>query len=182
MATINHDFNRIQINETIDKKPDGKVIRKSLMINIRADSVQEADKLYKDLKKVFNGNMTANNDKKKNKEEQLCEKCGAPMVLRRGKNGPFLGCITYPGCNFTKQIPCRSFFIFLLLIFKKKNLFLRLHYCLFNAFSFLTASISSFETFNSLYPCDFKTAFSTIFIFLGDKHGSDVIFLGKTFC
>jgi hypothetical protein len=104
MATINHDFNRIQINETIDKKPDGKVIRKSLMINIRADSVQEADKLYKDLKKVFNGNMTANNDKKKNKEEQLCEKCGAPMVLRRGKNGPFLGCITYPGCNFTKQI------------------------------------------------------------------------------
>jgi len=106
MATINHDFNKIQINEKIHKEPDGKIISRSLMLNIRADSVEEADKLYKDLKQVFNGNMTAKNEdnEKKNDKGPTCEKCGAPMVSRRGKNGPFWGCITYPGCKFTKPI------------------------------------------------------------------------------
>jgi len=106
MATINHDFNKIQINETIHKDSDGKVTSRSLMLNIRADSVAESNKLYKELKQVFNGNMTAKNEdnEKKNGKGQICEKCGAPMVVRRGKNGPFLGCIAYPGCKFTTQI------------------------------------------------------------------------------
>lgn len=34
----------------------------------------------------------------------LCEKCGAPMELKMGPRGPFLGCSTYPKCNFTMSI------------------------------------------------------------------------------
>lgn len=34
-----------------------------------------------------------------------CEKCGLPMTSRKGKNGAFLGCVGYPGCNFTRPIP-----------------------------------------------------------------------------
>ena len=30
-----------------------------------------------------------------------CPLCGAPMVLRKGKNGPFWGCSKYPECKAT---------------------------------------------------------------------------------
>lgn len=32
-----------------------------------------------------------------------CE-CGAPMVLRKGKNGEFYGCASYPVCKQTKEV------------------------------------------------------------------------------
>ncbi len=32
-----------------------------------------------------------------------CEKCGGPMVVRRGRYGVFYACSSYPTCNFTKQ-------------------------------------------------------------------------------
>ncbi len=35
---------------------------------------------------------------------ETCDRCSAPMVRRRGKNGDFLGCSAYPTCNFTRQI------------------------------------------------------------------------------
>jgi DNA topoisomerase-1 len=33
-----------------------------------------------------------------------CPKCGAPMVRRTGKRGPFLGCSRYPQCKGTRSI------------------------------------------------------------------------------
>ncbi len=33
-----------------------------------------------------------------------CEKCGASMVLRRGRFGPFIACSAYPNCRNTKKI------------------------------------------------------------------------------
>lgn len=33
-----------------------------------------------------------------------CEKCGAPMVLRTSKRGPFYGCAGYPNCKHTAQV------------------------------------------------------------------------------
>ena len=39
-----------------------------------------------------------------------CEKCGADMVLRNGRYGPFYACSRYPECKFTKHrdigVPC----------------------------------------------------------------------------
>jgi DNA topoisomerase-1 len=32
-----------------------------------------------------------------------CEKCGAPLVYRRGRFGPFIACSTYPKCRFTRK-------------------------------------------------------------------------------
>lgn len=34
-----------------------------------------------------------------------CEKCEAPMIVKRGRFGPFLACTRYPDCKFTKAIP-----------------------------------------------------------------------------
>lgn len=34
----------------------------------------------------------------------VCPKCGAELVRRNGKHGPFLGCGTYPKCDYTSNI------------------------------------------------------------------------------
>ena len=34
--------------------------------------------------------------------DMVCEKCGAPMVLRNGRYGSFYACSAYPTCKFTK--------------------------------------------------------------------------------
>jgi len=35
----------------------------------------------------------------------LCEKCGKPMTVKRGRYGTFLGCTGYPECNHIVRIP-----------------------------------------------------------------------------
>ncbi len=36
--------------------------------------------------------------------DQICEICGRPMVIKRGRYGPFLACSGYPECKNTKKI------------------------------------------------------------------------------
>ena len=33
-----------------------------------------------------------------------CDKCGAPLVYRKGRFGPFIACSNYPKCRFTKKV------------------------------------------------------------------------------
>jgi len=40
--------------------------------------------------------------------EETCEKCGKPMVLKRGRFGEFLACSGYPECRNTKKIVSRG--------------------------------------------------------------------------
>lgn len=35
---------------------------------------------------------------------ELCPKCGAELHLRKGKKGLFLGCSTYPACDYLKPL------------------------------------------------------------------------------
>ncbi len=37
--------------------------------------------------------------------EYVCEKCGSPMVLKRGRYGEFLACSGYPVCKNTRPVP-----------------------------------------------------------------------------
>ena len=100
--TINHDYNKIQINETIDKDANGNVLKKGLMINIRSDKVSEAESLYRQIKAKLNGQ---NNSVPTGKNDSVpqCE-CGNPMILRNGKKGPFYGCAAFPQCRNTKEL------------------------------------------------------------------------------
>jgi ssDNA-binding Zn-finger/Zn-ribbon topoisomerase 1 len=36
--------------------------------------------------------------------EDVCPRCGKPLVTRRGKYGEFIGCSGYPSCRFTTQV------------------------------------------------------------------------------
>jgi len=38
------------------------------------------------------------------KTDEVCEKCGAPMVIKHGRYGPFLACSAYPKCKNIKNI------------------------------------------------------------------------------
>ena len=38
------------------------------------------------------------------REDVKCEKCGKPMVVRRSRRGPFLGCSGYPKCRSTLNL------------------------------------------------------------------------------
>ncbi|KPJ64436.1 MAG: hypothetical protein AMJ45_05735, partial [Syntrophobacter sp. DG_60] len=35
---------------------------------------------------------------------EVCPECERPLVLRRGRYGPFLACSGYPECHFTRKI------------------------------------------------------------------------------
>lgn len=37
-------------------------------------------------------------------EREACPQCGAELVIRQGKHGPFLGCSAYPGCDFIRSL------------------------------------------------------------------------------
>ncbi|MFZ2639692.1 MAG: type I DNA topoisomerase [Verrucomicrobiia bacterium] len=37
--------------------------------------------------------------------DEKCEKCGAPMMIRSGRFGPFMACSAYPKCKTTKKMP-----------------------------------------------------------------------------
>jgi DNA topoisomerase-1 len=37
--------------------------------------------------------------------DEICQECGAPMVIRQGRSGPFLGCSRFPKCRGTRALP-----------------------------------------------------------------------------
>ncbi len=41
---------------------------------------------------------------KQEETDEKCEKCGSPMVVKRGRFGPFLSCSNYPECKTVKSI------------------------------------------------------------------------------
>ena len=59
------------------------------------------------------GNTTPN-ESKDEVSDQVCDKCGEPMVVKNGRNGKFLACSGYPKCKSTKpleaptplEVPC----------------------------------------------------------------------------
>lgn len=96
---MNKILNKVQINETIETDAEGNIFKKGMMINIRADNVNEAAQLYRQLKAALNGQNTQS----KNTTAPTCE-CGSLMLLRNGSNGQFYGCASYPKCRNTKEV------------------------------------------------------------------------------
>ncbi|WP_404341604.1 topoisomerase DNA-binding C4 zinc finger domain-containing protein [Pseudoalteromonas mariniglutinosa] len=38
------------------------------------------------------------------KAYEVCPKCGSELVIRNSKSGPFLGCASYPQCDFIRSL------------------------------------------------------------------------------
>lgn len=71
-------------------------------------------KVVKDFYKPFSSNLTEaikTTGRVKPKDiptENICEKCGLPMVIRWGRHGRFLACSGFPKCKNTKPLPENS--------------------------------------------------------------------------
>ncbi len=82
-----------QMEEQLDEVESGKIEWHELL-----------KRFYKDFKPALD---KANEVKKPEKTDLKCQACGAPMVIKHGRNGQFLTCSKYPKCktaaNFTRD-------------------------------------------------------------------------------
>ena len=92
---FNTDFTAQMENE-LDNIEEGK----ENWVNVLEEFYKPFDK---DLKKV---EANSKNIKKQTieKTDEICEKCGSPMVIKFGRNGRFLACSAYPECKNTKPL------------------------------------------------------------------------------
>ncbi|MBI3685309.1 type I DNA topoisomerase [Candidatus Azambacteria bacterium] len=77
------------------------------------DKIAEGKAPWQEMIKAFYGpfhqNLTAKYEEVKKeimeeKTDQVCEKCGKPMVIKTGRFGKFLACTGFPDCKNTKTI------------------------------------------------------------------------------
>jgi len=75
-----------------------------------AEGKKEWVPIIKEFYEPFAENLKAK-DKEVNKKDiveeatdEICEKCGTPMVIKLGRFGKFMACSNYPECKNTKQI------------------------------------------------------------------------------
>lgn len=75
-----------------------------------AEGKQQWKKLIEDFYDPFMDNLNAKEkevDKKavtEEKTDELCPKCGSPMVIKLGRFGKFMACTNYPECKTTKPM------------------------------------------------------------------------------
>ena len=42
------------------------------------------------------------------RKNEPCPQCGAELVIRSGKHGPFLGCSRYPECDYVRPLKSQA--------------------------------------------------------------------------
>ncbi len=82
-----------KMEDGLDGVEEGKEDGKALLEQFYPSFVERVSYASKNMEKVVE------------ESEQVCEKCGAPMVIRWGRNGKFLSCSNYPQCKNTKPLP-----------------------------------------------------------------------------
>ncbi|HWR83251.1 MAG TPA: type I DNA topoisomerase, partial [Candidatus Deferrimicrobium sp.] len=81
-------------------------------LDLVEEGVDEWVKVVNDFYKPFMRTMGKLNSKAKNIKasltqatDVLCPECGAPMVIKWGRNGRFMACSAYPKCKTTRPLP-----------------------------------------------------------------------------
>jgi DNA topoisomerase-1 len=84
-----------RMEEELDEIEDGK-------LDWRVAMTEFYDKFSKDLERAET--EMRNIKRMEMPTDQVCEKCGKPMVIKWGKHGSFLACTGYPDCTNTRQL------------------------------------------------------------------------------
>ena len=90
--------------ETYFRKIKDAQISIEKVINYIQDYIRDIISSAQPITVLAADNTTSKNfDRKKStmKSNVKCPRCGAPMLLRNGKNGAFWGCANYPECKMT---------------------------------------------------------------------------------
>lgn len=106
----------VMVNNNADKIPCSTVINlNDLKSYLRSFdngvhlSIEEMDMIYS---KLLNASSKMSNEQhiqnirntQKELNSNICPRCGGTLVLRRGTNGAFYGCSSFPKCKFTKKM------------------------------------------------------------------------------
>lgn len=82
----------IRVNLFYRNKKNGKVVK--------VGSFKRVNRIH-----TWRKNLQSRLDNwEKNCPIGFCPKCKMPLVKRKGKNGEFLGCSSYPECKYTKEM------------------------------------------------------------------------------
>ncbi len=85
------------MEENLDKVEDGQIPWKQTV----SDFYDGFDQLLTKAEKEMEGQRVRIPDEETN---EVCDKCGRPMVIKHGRYGKFLACSGYPECKNTKKI------------------------------------------------------------------------------
>ncbi len=85
------------MEEDLDKVEEGKVPWKNTITDFYADF----DSTLQAAEKAMEGERIKIPDEE---TDEVCEKCGKPMVIKMGRYGKFMACSGYPECKNTKKI------------------------------------------------------------------------------
>jgi len=78
----------------LDQIEQGQLLRLDTLNDFYHDFQEELKKAEGGMEKVKGEGIAT---------DQVCEKCGSPMVIKLGKNGQFLACSNYPACKNTRN-------------------------------------------------------------------------------
>lgn len=84
-----------RMEDDLDEIGDGKLDWRAAMADFYQrflKDLEEAERSMRDIKRM------------ELPTDQICEKCGKPMVIKWGKHGSFLACTGYPECTNTRQL------------------------------------------------------------------------------
>lgn len=84
-----------QMEERFDKIADGEINWVQVLRDFYAPFKQTLDRAADEMPNVALAVETTN---------EVCDKCGAPMVIKRGRFGKFLACSTFPKCKGARNL------------------------------------------------------------------------------
>ena len=88
-----------KISAQIQEVAEGKADKNFVIENYLTDFEKNFDKAMKSL-----GENAAPQKQPDEISDEVCEKCGKPMLIKRGRYGKFLACSGYPECKNAKPI------------------------------------------------------------------------------
>lgn len=83
-----------KIEEEFDEIAEGKIKWTDVIKNFYEPFHVNLQKKYEEVEKQKTNETT----------DEVCEKCGKPMIIKRGRFGKFLACSGFPECRNTKKI------------------------------------------------------------------------------
>src|SRR6185437_7468094 len=84
-----------KMEEHLDEIEDGRTDYEATLASFYEKFKADLDRAQVEMENIkVNGKPTT----------EVCEKCGAPMVIKVGQFGPFLACTKYPECTNTREL------------------------------------------------------------------------------
>lgn len=91
---VSYDFTA-KMEDDLDEVADGKIKWQPVIKDFYIPFEENLEKKEKEIDKK---------ELTEQKTDEVCEKCGSPMIIKLGRFGKFLACSNYPDCKNTKPI------------------------------------------------------------------------------